>query len=249
MNSVRKRVPHLRRLLQRREPDLVFLQEIKCRTEEFPAMDFADLGYRVHAVGQPGGRHGVAVLGRVPFEVVAESLPGEAEDVQARYVEVRAAGVHAAGIYLPNGNSGGEDGYGYKLRWMARLRELAAARLDAFAPLAILGDFNVCPTDGDFPPGSMPPTDALVRPESRAAFRALVNLGLTDALRALHPDDAPWTYWDYGPAFERNAGLRIDHALLSAELAERLTAATVEVETRAEEQPSDHAPVVFDLAD
>lgn len=212
-------------------------------------MDFADLGYRVHAVGQAGGRHGVAVLGRVPFEVVAERLPGEEDDAQARYVEVRAAGMRAAGIYLPNGNSGGEDGYAYKLRWMARLRELAAARLDAFEPLAILGDFNVCPTDADFAPGSMPSTDALVRPETRAAFRALLNLGLTDAVRALHPADTVWTYWDYGPAFEQNRGLRIDHALLSAELAERLVRTAVEVDTRAEEQPSDHAPVMFDLAD
>ncbi len=249
VNSVRKRVPHLRRLLARRAPDLVFLQEIKCRTEEFPALDFADLGYRAHAVGQPGGRNGVAVLGRIPFEVVAEALPGEAEDAQARYVEVRAAGTHVAGIYLPNGNSGGEDGYGYKLRWMARLRALAAERLNAFAPLAVLGDFNACPTDDDFSPGSMPPADALVRPETRAAFRALLNLGLTDALRALHPADAPWTYWDYGAAFEGNRGLRIDHALLSAELSERLVGGTVEVGTRAEEQPSDHAPVVFEIAD
>src|SRR5215212_3241383 len=103
VNSARRRVPHLRRFLQRRAPDLVYLQEIKCRTEEFPAMDFADLGYRVHAVGQAGGRNGVAVLGRIPFEVASEALPGEADDAQARFVEVRAEdGLHAAGIYLPN---------------------------------------------------------------------------------------------------------------------------------------------------
>ena len=249
VNSARKRMPHVRRLLERHAPDILFLQELKCRTEEFPAMDVADLGYRCHAVGQQGGRNGVAVVARIPFEVVDDALPGGDEDTHARYVEVVAGGAHIAGIYLPNGNSGGEAGYAYKLAWMARLRARVAARLDAFTPFAVLGDFNVCPTDDDFAPGALPPTDALARPETRAAYRAITHLGMTDALRALHPNDAPWTYWDYGPAFEANRGLRIDHALLSAELAERLTGATVDVVARSEETPSDHAPVIFDLAD
>lgn len=236
-------------MLERQQPDLVFLQELKCRTEEFPAMEFEALGYRCHAVGQPGGRNGVAVLSRIPFEVLGETLPGEAEDDHARLIEVRAAGMNLIGIYLPNGNSGGEAGYAYKLRWMERLRALAVERLDRFTPLAILGDFNVCPTEADLAPRALPPTDALVRPESRAAFRALVNLGLTDAVRALHPEETIYTYWDYGPAFEQNRGLRIDHALLSAELAERLTGTRVDVAARAEESPSDHAPVLFDLVD
>jgi exodeoxyribonuclease III len=249
VNSARKRVPHLRRLLERHAPDIVFLQELKCRTEEFPALELEGSGYRVHAVGQPGGRNGVAVVSRIPFEVVDEALPGGDEDTHARFVEVVAGGAHLAGIYLPNGNSGGAAGFAYKIAWMERLRARVKERLDAFTPYAVLGDFNVCPTDDDFPPGGMPPDDALVRPESRAAFRAITHLGMTDALRALHPHDAPWTYWDYGPAFEQNRGLRIDHALLSAELAERLTAATVDVVARSEESPSDHAPVIFDLAD
>ena len=252
VNSIRRRVPHLRRFLQRQAPDLVFLQELKCRTEEFPALELADLGYRIAANGQAGGRNGVAVLGRIPFELVAEALPGEAEDAQARFQEVRLAdGTHVAGLYLPNGNSGGEDGFAYKLRWMERLAALARARLDAFTPLALLGDFNVCPTEADLAPGALPPTDALVRPETRARFRALLHLGLTDALRALHPapEGTPFTYWDYGPAFEVNRGLRIDHVLLSPELAERLADAGVDTAARAEEQPSDHAPVWCDLAD
>jgi exodeoxyribonuclease-3 len=248
VNSVRRRAPHILRFLARQQPDLLFLQELKCRTEEFPQAELAASGYRMHAVGQPGGRNGVAVLARIPFEVVAESLPGDTADTQARYIEVAAAGMHAAGIYLPNGNSGGDEGYGYKLAWMARLRALAATRLDAFTPFAILGDFNVCPTALDLAPGALPPTDALLRPETRAAWRALEYLGLTDALRALHPAERLYTYWDYGSAFERNAGLRIDHALLSAELAERLTACAVDVDPRAEEQPSDHTPVVIDVA-
>lgn len=248
VNSVRRRVGHLRRFLERHSPDLVFLQETKCRAEEFPALEFAGTGYRVHAIGQPGGRNGVAVLGRVPFEVVAEALPGDETDAQARFVEVSTEdGTRVAGIYLPNGNSGGEDGFAYKLRWMERLRDWTRERLDRFESFAVLGDFNVCPTDADFPPGGMPPTDALVRPESRSRYRALIHLGMTDALRALHPTDAPYTYWDYGPAFESNRGLRIDHALLSPDLAERLTSAGVDIVARAEEQPSDHAPVWCDL--
>jgi exodeoxyribonuclease-3 len=248
VNSIRRRVPHLLRFLARFSPDLVVLQELKCRTEEFPALEVEASGYRSHAVGQPGGRNGVAVLSRVPFRVVAERLPGDEADDQARYLEVEAMGARIAGIYLPNGNSGGAEGFAYKLRWMERLRAVAADRLDAFLPFAILGDFNVCPTDADLAPGALPPTDALVRPEARAAFRALLHLGLTDALRALHPDDAPYTYWDYGPAFEANRGLRIDHALLSPDLAERLASAAVDVAARAEEQPSDHAPVVVTLS-
>jgi exodeoxyribonuclease-3 len=187
------------------------------------------------------------VLGRIPFDVVLEALPGDADDTQARYVEVAAAGMRAAGIYLPNGNSGGDEGYGYKLSWMARLRVLAQERLDAFLPLAILGDFNVCPTALDLAPGALPPTDALVRPETRAAWRALEHLGLTDALRALHPAERLYTYWDYGANFELNRGLRIDHALLSAELAERLAGSSVDVAPRAEESPSDHTPVIIEL--
>ena len=248
VNSVRIRAPHIRRLLERLQPDLLFLQETKCRADQVPTIEFEAAGYRCHAIGQQGGRNGVAVLGRIPFEVVAEALPGDEADTQARYIEVAAAGLHAAGIYLPNGNSGGEEGYAYKLAFMARLRAHAATRLNAFTPLALLGDFNVCPTELDLAPGALPPTDALVRPPTRAAWRALTHLGLTDALRALHPAERIYTYWDYGSAFERNAGLRIDHALLSAELAERLTACTVDVTPRAEEQPSDHTPLVVDLA-
>ncbi|MCQ4162560.1 exodeoxyribonuclease III [Roseomonas sp. GC11] len=247
VNSARKRAPHLRAFLQSAQPDLVFLQELKCKTEEFPAGEFTDLGYTSHAVGQHGGRNGVAVLGRIPFAVVLDRLPGEPEDEQARYVEIAAAGARLAGIYLPNGNSGGAEGYAYKLRWMERLRLLARERLDSFTPFAILGDFNVCPTELDLAPRALPPTDALVRPETRAAFRALEHLGLTDALRALHPAERLYTYWDYGPAFEANRGLRIDHALLSPELAERLGRVWVDTAPRSQEQPSDHTPLLVEI--
>ncbi|MBW8270278.1 exodeoxyribonuclease III [Caldovatus aquaticus] len=244
VNSVRQRAGHVRRFLERQQPDLLFLQETRCRAEEFPRLEFEALGYRAHAVGQPGGRNGVAVLARVPFAVVAEALPGDAADGQARYLEIVAeGGLRAACLYLPNGNSGGEEGLAYKLRWMDRLLDLAEARLDAFMPFALLGDFNVCPTEEDLAPGALAPTDALVHPEARARFRALLFFGLTDALRALHPHDRLYTYWDYGPAFEENRGLRIDHILLGPDLAERLSGCGVDVAPRAEPQPSDHAPV------
>lgn len=243
VNSIRRRLPHLLRFLSRRQPDLVMLQELKCRTEEFPAEEIAKAGYRSHALGQPGGRNGVAVVSRLPFAVVADRLPGEETDDAARYLEVEVEGIRCAGIYLPNGNSGGEEGFAYKLRWMDRLIDLAEARLDAFLPFALLGDFNVCPTGEDLAPGALPPTDALVSPEVRARFRALLHLGLTDALRALHPHDRLYTYWDYGPAFEENRGLRIDHILLSPDLAERLSGCGVDIAPRVEPQPSDHAPV------
>ena len=235
------------RFLDRVRPDLLFLQETRCLPEQVPCADFESLGYKTHAVGQQGGRNGVAVISRLPFEVVADHLPGDAEDGHARYIEVRAGGIQAAGIYLPNGNSGGEPGFAYKLGWMERMRAVAADRLDAFIPFAILGDFNVCPTDADLAPGALPPTDALVRPETRAQFRAMLHLGLTDALRALHPTETPYTYWDYGAAFEINRGLRIDHVLLSPDLAERLESCEVDTMPRSEAQPSDHTPVIATL--
>lgn len=247
VNSIRRRVPHLLRFLARHTPDLVVLQELKCRTEEFPALDFGDTGYRLAAFGQPGGRNGVAILARIPFEVTLAALPGEPDDIQARFVEVRTDAMSIGGLYLPNGNSGGAEGYAYKLRWLNRLAAHARERLDAFVPYVLLGDFNVCPTEADLASRALPADNALVRPESRAAWRALTHLGLTDAARALHPDDASYTFWDYGPAFEGNRGLRIDHILLSPDLAERLTACEVDTMSRAEDQPSDHAPVWCDI--
>ena len=246
VNSIRRRAPHVARFLARHEPDVLVLQELKCKTEEFPAVELAATGYRHYAVGQPGGRNGVAILSRIPFEVVCENLEGEAGDDHARYVEIRAAGAHIAGIYLPNGNSGGEAGMDYKWRWMQRLNERAQRHLDAFTPFAILGDFNVCPTDADLTPGLLPPGDALRHPTTRGHFRALCHMGMTDCAIAL--GERPWTYWDYGSAFETNRGLRIDHVMLSPELAERLRTFHVDTEARAEEAPSDHAPVWVELA-
>jgi exodeoxyribonuclease-3 len=249
VNSVRLRAPHICEWLARVQPDLLFLQEIKCEAGQFPAAGFEALGYRAEVVGQKS-YNGVAVLGRVPFTVVHRALPGlPEEDAQARYIEVQAEGITAIGIYLPNGNSGGDAGYEYKLAWMDLLRARVTALLEADAPVALLGDFNVCPTDADLAPGALPPTDALVRTPTRARYRALRWLGMTDAIRALHPEPGPMTFWDYqAGAWPRDRGLRIDHALLSAELAERLVIAAPDREERGKDQPSDHVPILVELA-
>ncbi|MBV8703392.1 MAG: exodeoxyribonuclease III [Acetobacteraceae bacterium] len=248
VNSIRQRERHVRRWLERASPDILLLQEIKCETAAFPALNFASLGYTAEAVGQKT-YNGVAVLARVPFVVTSRALPGLPEDdAQARYVEIETEGITIAGIYLPNGNSGGEAGYAYKLAWMDRLAARAEALLADDTPLAIAGDFNVCPEDRDAAPGTLSPGDALVRPETRARFRRLLWMGLTDAVREVHPHAPSYTFWDYqGGAWQRDRGLRIDHVLLAPGLAERLGSAEPDRHERGEAQPSDHVPVVVEL--
>jgi len=248
VNSIRQREQHVFRWLERCSPDILVLQEIKCPSEAFPALAYHALGYRAEAMGQKA-YNGVAVLSRLPFTVTHRSLPGLPEDdAQARYLEIEAGGLTLINIYLPNGNSGGEAGYAYKLAWMDRLAERAQALLDADTPLAIAGDFNVCPTAEDAAPGTLPPTDALVRPETRARWRRLLWLGLTDAVRAVHPHGPVYTFYDYqAGAWQRGLGLRIDHVLLSPTLAERLVAADPDTNERGQPQPSDHVPVTVAL--
>jgi exodeoxyribonuclease-3 len=248
VNSIRQREGHALRWLERVQPDLLFLQEIKCEAPSFPTAGFEKLGYSAEVVGQKA-YNGVAVLSRIPFEVTHRALPGlPPDDTQARYVEVFASGLIAGGIYLPNGNSGGDAGYQYKLTWMECLIEHARRLLAADTPTILLGDYNVCPTDEDFAPGALSPGDALLRPETRARFRTLLWLGLTDAVRALHPTGPVYTFWDYqSAAWQRDQGLRIDHALLSAEIAERLLSATPDRHERGEPQPSDHVPLIIEI--
>jgi exodeoxyribonuclease-3 len=248
VNSIRQREKHVASWLERCQPDVLMLQEIKCETAAFPALPFHRLGYQTEAVGQKS-YNGVAVLSRLPFTVTHRALPGlPADDAQARYIEIEAGGITIAGIYLPNGNSGGEAGFAYKLAWLDRLAERAETLLDSDTPLVITGDFNVCPADGDAAPGAISPADALVRPESRARYRRLLWHGLTDAVRAVHPHGAVYTFWDYqAGAWQRDCGLRIDHALLSPTLAECLVAAAPDRQERAAPQPSDHVPVVVEV--
>lgn len=248
VNSVRTRQGHICRWLDRVQPDLLLLQEIKCEEAGFPSC-FGERGYHAALVGQKS-YNGVAVLAREPFAVQHRALPGLPEgDSQARYLEVETAGIRIGNLYLPNGNSGGDAGYAYKLRWMECLAAHAAALLAEDVPLILAGDYNVCPEDDDYAPGTLSPADALVRPETRSRFRTLLWHGLTDAVRALRPRGAVYTFWDYqAGAWQRDRGLRIDHALLSPELAERLTAAWPDKQERGEDQPSDHVPLVVELA-
>lgn len=244
---MRVRTAHVERFLTRVQPDLLLLQEIKCEEPNFPAANFAALGYQSTVLGQKS-YNGVAVLSRVPFEITHRGLP-EFEDVAARYLEVKALGIRVGNLYLPNGNSGGDEGFAYKLRWMDALIAHAKRLLARNEDFVLAGDYNVCPTALDFAPGVLQPNDALLRPETRARFRSLIWLGLTDALRALHPDDSLYTFWDYqAGCWPRDKGLRIDHALLSSRMSEALISALPDREVRGEDQPSDHCPVTVEFA-
>ena len=249
VNSIRQRETHVARWLERKRPDLLFLQEIKCEAAVFPALTFQGLGYQSETVGQKA-YNGVALLSRVPFVVTHRALPSlPPDDAQARYIEVDVQGTTAIGIYLPNGNSRGEDGFAYKLLWMDRLADRIEALLAADIPTVVTGDFNVCPTDADYAKGALSPTDALVRPETRVRFRRMIWAGMTDAVRAITPDGPVYTFWDYqGAAWERNSGLRIDHVLLSPDLAERLVSVEPDRMEREQTQPSDHVPVLVEIA-
>jgi exodeoxyribonuclease-3 len=248
VNSIRQRERHVARWLEKHQPDVLLLQEIKCETHAFPSSAFKALGYQSEAVGQKS-YNGVAVLSRLPFTVTHHGLPGLPEgDAQSRYIEILVDQLTIGGLYLPNGNSGGEAGYAYKLAWMDQLARRAETLLARDAPFVLTGDYNVCPTDEDFAPGTLSTTDALVRPETRAAFRRLIWLGLTDAIRALHPSGPMYTFWDYqAGCWPRDRGLRIDHALLSPTVAETLKTAIPDRAERGEEQPSDHVPMTIEV--
>jgi exodeoxyribonuclease-3 len=247
INSVRVRENLVADFLRAEAPDLLLLQEIKCEGHQFPALAFAACGYESVVVGQKS-YNGVAVLHKGPVDVVLRALPGVSEE-QARFVEVRAAGLTVGNLYLPNGNSGGEPGYAFKLDWMAALRDHAAELMAAETDFVLAGDYNVCPTDIDFAPRALPAGDALIRPETRAAFRSIVWTGVTDALRAVQPEGAAYTFWDYqAGAWDRNVGIRIDHALLSPKVAERLAGVRIHKGERGRVQPSDHVPVSVEIA-
>lgn len=250
VNSVNARLPNVLEWLGAARPDVVLLQEIKCQDAAFPTEPFAALGYEVATHGQKS-YNGVAILSRLPLRDVARGLPGAPGDEQARYIEATAGDLRVASIYLPNGNPVGTEKFAYKLAWMERLRAHAAELLADGAPLVLGGDFNVIPEPIDCHDPRAWEGDALFQPESRRAFRALLHLGLTDAFRALHPDEErAYTFWDYqGGAFQLDHGVRIDHFLLSAAAADRLVACTIDKAPRRKPKASDHTPVVATLAD
>ena len=250
VNSVNARLPNLLEWLAGAGPDIVLLQETKCVDEAFPREAIEDAGYNVAVHGQKS-YNGVAILSRAPIDEAMPGLPGDDADEQARYLEASIGGVRVATIYLPNGNPIGTDKFAYKLGWMARLRRHAARLLEDDQPLVLGGDYNVIPE----PPDARDPGewlgDALFQPESRAAFRALLHLGLTEAFRALHPGEGGhYSFWDYqGRAWDRDDGIRIDHLLLSAAAADRLESCVIDKAPRGRPRASDHTPVIVTLRD
>lgn len=249
VNSVKRRLPILCDWLKGFAPDIVMLQELKVPTDDFPRLEVEALGYHPAVVGQKG-YNGVALLSKRPFDDVLEALPGDPEDTQARYVEAGIGALVVASIYLPNGNPVDSEKYPYKLAWMARLRDHARSLLASERRVVLAGDYNICPTDDDVydPVGFA--DDALCKPESRRQFRALINLGYTDAFRALHPEPQRYSYWDYqGRRFHSDEGLRIDHLLLSPQAADRLVESGIDRSPRGRDNPSDHTPVWCTLED
>lgn len=249
VNGVNGRLPVLLGWLAEAEPDVVCLQELKAPDEKFPLREIAAAGYGAVWCGQKSW-NGVAILARGADPIVTRrGLPGENEDLQSRYLEAAVGGVLIGCLYLPNGNPSPGPKFEYKLRWMARLHDHAQALLASGAPVVLAGDYNVIPTDLDVCKPERWEGDALFRPEVRAGFQALVEQGWTDALRHMHPDERVYTFWDYfRNAWGRNAGLRLDHVLLSPSLSKRLKKAEVDREVRGWEKASDHAPVWVELA-
>jgi exodeoxyribonuclease-3 len=250
VNGINARLPALLRWLAEFEPDVACLQELKTPEERFPAEALRTAGYESIWHGQKSW-NGVAILSRhgTPIER-CRALPGDPEDLHSRYIEALVGDVVVGCLYLPNGNPAPGPKFDYKLRWLDRLIGHAGVLLGAGRPTVLAGDFNVIPTDLDVYAPERWRDDALFRPEVRSAYQRLLNQGWSDAVRAKHPDERVYTFWKYlRNAFTRDAGLRIDHLLLSPSLAARLVAAGVHRDIRARDKPSDHAPVCVELED
>lgn len=251
INGIKARIEALPRWLEAATPDVVCLQEIKSQDESFPREIFEDMGYRVETHGQKSF-NGVAILSRLPLEDVTRGLPGDDSDEQARWIEATVIGsraVRVCGLYLPNGNPAPGPKYDYKLAWMARMEARVRDLLTREEPLVFLGDYNVIPQREDAAKPDAWTEDALFLPASRAAFRRILNLGLTEAIRTRDPSPGLYTFWDYqANSWERGNGIRIDHLLLSPQAADLLEGAGIDKEVRAGDKPSDHVPVWVDLA-
>ena len=248
VNGVNGRLPVLLRWLGESQPDVVCLQELKAPEEKFPEQAILDAGYQAIWHGQKSW-NGVAILSKIGKpEEVCRALPGDPDDIHSRYIEANIKDIRIGCLYLPNGNPAPGPKFDYKLRWFERLSEHAARLLAEKIPVVLTGDYNVMPTEKDVYKPERWVDDALFRPETRAAFKNLVSQGWTDAIRKLYPDETIYTFWDYfRNAYGRNAGLRIDHFLLSPQLSKRLQAAGVDREVRGWEKTSDHAPVWIEL--
>jgi len=252
INGVKARFETLITWLQESRPDVALLQEIKSVDENFPREAIEDLGYTVETHGQKSF-NGVAILSRLPLEDVSRGLPGDDTDEQARWIEatvISETPIRVCGLYLPNGNPVPGPKYDYKLAWMQRLQVRAKSLFEGELPFLMAGDFNIIPQDDDAKRPEAWLTDALALPQSRNAFRTLLNLGLTEAFRSRTPEKGHYSFWDYqAGAWDRNDGIRIDHFLLSPECADRLEECWIEKEMRGRAKPSDHVPVWIDLKD
>jgi exodeoxyribonuclease-3 len=252
VNSIRQRLDHLLAFLKDEAPDVLCLQELKTTEDNLPIAEIEGAGYNVAALGQKGF-NGVAILSKRPLEDVRKGLPGDDEDQQARYIEgvISTEGggvVRVASIYLPNGNPVDGPKYPYKLAFMDRLIAHAKELLALEEPLVLAGDYNVIPEPRDAADPAAWEGDALYLPQTRAKFRQLLALGLTDALRACDDSEGRYTFWDYqAGAWQRNKGIRIDHLLLSPQAADRLAGVTIHKSERAKEKPSDHVPITARL--
>lgn len=243
INNVNRRLPNLLEWLALRKPDVVCLQELKADQKSFPSAELAGAGYRAVWAGQRTW-NGVAILARGVEPVLTRTaLPGDPSDAQARYIEAAVNGVLVASIYAPNGNPQPGPKFDYKLDWLKRLTAHATSLRKSGAPVVLAGDYNVVPEDIDIYPTRSYADNALVQPESRAAFKRLVGRSWTDALRTTNPGQRIYTFWDYKRLrWPRDAGLRLDHLLLSPSIADRLAEAGVDRDVRGREGASDHAP-------
>jgi exodeoxyribonuclease-3 len=252
INGIKARLDTLLTWLKDASPDIACLQEIKCVDEAFPSEMFEELGYNVAVHGQKGF-NGVALLSKLPFDETTPRLGGDDSDEQARYLEgvvsVPSGVVRIANLYLPNGNPSDSLKYDYKLAWMDRLKARAAELLTFEEPMVMAGDYNVIPMPDDVYNPAAWVDDALFKPETRAHFRSLLNLGLTDAFRACHDEGHRYTFWDYqAGAWQKNRGLRIDHLLLSPQAADLLQTCEIDTAPRGWEKPSDHVPIWIELS-
>ena len=248
VNGVNGRLPVLLRWLEETAPDVVCLQELKAPEEKFPLKAINDAGYDAIWHGQKSW-NGVAILSRIAgMEEVHRGLPGDEEDLQSRYIEANVNGIRIVCLYLPNGNPAPGPKFDYKMAWFKRLQIHAKELLSLDIPVVMTGDYNVMPTELDAYKPERWVEDALFRPETRAAFKELVEQGWTDAIRKLYPTETIYTFFDYfRNAYGRNAGLRIDHFLLSPQLESRLVSAGVDRDVRGWEKTSDHCPVWIEL--
>lgn len=247
VNSINARLGHVKRYLREAAPDALMIQELK--TENFPAQDFENLGYRSQSIGQKA-YNGVAILAKTPVETVLDRLPGEEEeDAQARYLEANVNGLRLINIYAPNGNPAPGEKFDYKLRWMKRLTARLRELLGADQAFIVGGDFNIIPEEKDCLDPNAWKEDALFRIESRQALRTLENMGLYDAFRIFDTRAAQYTFWDYqAGAWQRNNGIRIDHFLLSPAMADRVQSCVINRDPRGWDKPSDHTCVELEIS-